>query len=198
MLATGPDGRRIAWEVQVSSIGEDTAAERTRRLAASGVEVCWLPTVNRSTLAGLPRARVAETVEGWCAVEHVAAYGGRIRGTALGRGGWHVPERLALGSFAAGVCRGSVVWSPKTTGGVWTTAAHLAAAAAADASHAAWVERQRRRHEAHPVVRELQRRAASRFDHRSGGDDRDRVRALIAWQRRVRRGWDAPDSRPPW
>jgi hypothetical protein len=55
VLASGPGARKVAWEVQVSGIAAEAAAERTRRHQVSGVDTCWLATGSRSTLEHLPR-----------------------------------------------------------------------------------------------------------------------------------------------
>lgn len=43
VVATSPDGtRRMAWEAQLAQITVDELRERTRRMGASGVRVCWV------------------------------------------------------------------------------------------------------------------------------------------------------------
>lgn len=191
VLASGPDGRRIAWEVQVSGIGADTAAERTARLNASGVEVCWLPLTTRHALRDLPCALIKTSSEGSTVVKHAEVFDTR----------WVCP-RVDLSVFVANVCRATVFWAPRrsrSTTGAWTTAADLAKAAEKEEASArdstALLHERRTDDLDRSKVKEL----GHRIDVFSYSESpEERVRQLIAWQNGTPRGWDAMSDPPPW
>ncbi len=55
VLSSSPDGAvRMAWEVQLSAITLQEIHERTQRLAADGVGVCWVSTRLRSWHGAVP------------------------------------------------------------------------------------------------------------------------------------------------
>lgn len=68
VLATAPDGRRLAVEVQLSAMSHAEAADRAARHAASGVETVWVVEKRRDWARGMrtvlvgPDDRVVETV----------------------------------------------------------------------------------------------------------------------------------------
>lgn len=205
VLAVGPDGRRIGWEAQVSSIDVVTAAERSARLAAAGVEVCWLALNGRHALQELPRVRIEPvrpvqpggpvTDAGFEVVGHAEAFGS----------GW-CPVRISLAAFVVGVCRGQVLWAgprPLADAGAWTTTRHLDAATAEaerrERARAAQVEERERERAARIRAEEAERRRRrGPAEPQRDWEPEERVRRLIAWQRRVARGWDAPENSPPW
>jgi competence protein CoiA len=196
VLATGPDGRRIAFEVQVSRIDADEAQERTRRLAASGVEACWFMVRRNSLaaargLAGLPRAAVMLSDDTETQVTAFAEAFDPAKPFAPENAGWRAVT-VELPAFVAGVCRGSVRWvesRPLATGGAWTTRQHLAAAG----EHAAWWDGILRRWgSGRPALI----RERPEFPQPPPTDDA-RVRELMAWQKTVRRGWGRWGPPPP-
>jgi competence protein CoiA len=154
VLATSPDGtRRMAWEAQLAQITVDELRERTARMKASGVLVCWVTDHDRPWIGAVPAIRMstlgdagtagAEVIDGlgtfrerWCP--------GRPRrctndppGPCPGHGSWGSTVHLALGVFVTAVLGGTIRlhqvprWSPDTytegTGFVWTTRPHVLA-----------------------------------------------------------------------
>lgn len=188
VLATGATGRRIAWEVQISGIGADTATERTARLAAADVEVCWLASTTRHSLRDLPHVLINQRVSGVDVIAHAERFEDK----------WDV-ARIALRAFVGGVCRGSVFWAatrPLARGGAWTTSAHLGRAQAAETLQRAARDERRERDE-----RARLRRPVLPVEQRAPvcDDAAERVRRLVVWQQRVKRGWNASgDNPPPW
>jgi hypothetical protein len=87
VLTIGPDGQRIAWEVQRSPIAAEDVAERTVRHRASGLRTVWLAKREWSWCAEagaliVPDRRapddpwlVEHGVCGWKPVEDLAGYG---------------------------------------------------------------------------------------------------------------------------
>lgn len=147
VLATGPDGQWVAFEVQRSSIGRDIAEERTRRLAASGVAVCWLALTQRRALSGLPGV-VVDQEEGFAVI--AGACGFRWSGGCQPPKWSPVAAELEL--FVREVCTGSVRWvtgAPFADGPVWATAQHIAAAGAAERRWPDVQREVREREEAH-------------------------------------------------
>lgn len=144
VLATGPDGRPVVFEVQYSSIGGVTAVERSRRHITAGREVVWLSTSRRYALAGLPRVLIkrqeaaavyvcgpeitAPTGE-WVVVNHVKAFvvGGDelpMDPELLHGPPWWQTETVPLTAFIASVCHRTVEWGE--AGRFWTTRKNLA------------------------------------------------------------------------
>lgn len=153
VLATSPDGgRRMAWEAQLAQITLVELRERTARMAAAGVAVCWVTDHERPWIGAVPSIRLtvpvepaagsAQVVDGlgtfhehWCP--------GRRRcrddppGPCPGHGAWRHPAKVGLNDFVSGVLRGSVRphqvprWSAATSadgpGFVWTTRPHVIA-----------------------------------------------------------------------
>jgi hypothetical protein len=128
VLATGPNGQRVAFEAQVSSIGAEAAGERTRRLTASGITVCWLAPREWKGLRGGTNPWAWIRAVG----EHATVFE-VIGGAEVFTGWWHSAPVLALAPFVQGVCRGTVLWAkdrPLTDQPAWTTPRYLAAAQA--------------------------------------------------------------------
>lgn len=125
VLATDPgSSRRIAWEAQLSNQTADVTSERTAKLAASGVEVCWVTDRRAPWLGAAPSVRIshdggalrvveghARLVAGWCARRQDCC--GEILsepgGPCSGHGRWTTPEPVALGAFTGYVLDGRVV-----------------------------------------------------------------------------------------
>jgi hypothetical protein len=105
VMATGPLGRRIAFEVQRSTIAAAVAVARTRRHRADGVALTvWidLPYAVRASLRAVPTVSTLRRQPGMT----------RAAGVPL----------TPLSAFAASVCTGSLSWSPydaPRTGGHW-------------------------------------------------------------------------------
>jgi hypothetical protein len=118
----------VAFEAQVSPIDADTAGERTRRLTASGVTVCWLA---QREWTGLRDGTIP-----WAWIravgEHLDVFE-VIGGAELFTGWWHTAPVFALAPFVQGVCRETVLWAqdrPLADRPAWTTPGYLAAAEA--------------------------------------------------------------------
>lgn len=98
VLATGPDGRRIAFEPQLSPMVQAWAVERTRRRAAAGVESVWLDGRNSPGMQELPWVRLHASkmlVTLW----------------VLPPIGLHaVKEMVTVAQFAQAVCLGRLAW----------------------------------------------------------------------------------------
>ena len=123
VLATSPDGvTRMAWEAQLAAVTTAELAERTARMAAEGVTVCWVTGKDRPFIGhapsvhvraeetdpeGVPSAARSEqrVVDGlgiftphWCTTrsncEIAAQHGfyGRDKGPCPGHGRWTRPE----------------------------------------------------------------------------------------------------------
>ena len=156
VLATSPDGtKRMAWEAQLAQITLDELRERTSRMEASGVPVCWVTDHDRPWVGAVPAIRLAVTDEpGQTAQVRATVVGGlgtfrerwcrdRRRchddppGPCPGHGAWSHTRSLDFEGFVAGVLAGSVRthpvqrWSTVTyaeePGVVWTTSPHVVA-----------------------------------------------------------------------
>ena len=105
VMATGPLGRRIAFEVQRSTIAAAVAVARTRRHRADGVALTvWvdLSYAVRASLRAVPTVSTLRRQPGMT----------RAAGVPL----------TPLSAFAQSVCTGSLSWSPydaPRTGGHW-------------------------------------------------------------------------------
>jgi len=155
VLAISSDGsRRMAWEARLAQITVDELRERTSRMEASGVRVCWVTDHDRPWIGAVPSIRMSApstpddsagqgTVIGGLGVfaEHWCRDRRRCRddppGPCPGHGRWTHPSHVGLAGFVAGVLHGSVRphqvprWSPETTsdgtGFLWTTRPHVLA-----------------------------------------------------------------------
>lgn len=109
VLATSPDGsRRMAWEAQLAPITVDDLRERTRRMRASGVPVCWVTDRDRAWVGSVPAIRVS------VADETDPRAGGAaiiIEGPSVFRERW-CPRRNQCEQLSAGPCPGHGGWSP--------------------------------------------------------------------------------------
>lgn len=183
VLAVSPSGgRRIAFEPQLSSIHEDTARERTRRHAASGVETAWLDKRMGDNLAGLPRVRLhcddrGARVTVWA--PRPEAYRGGTAAPLWGR------RPLALDRFVRDVCLNVVTYDD----GFWANVSDRADMARL--SRAAWELRKVReaeeqvRAERVRVEREAARaRTAEAERRRAEALERDRPRLGAEAERR--------------
>lgn len=158
VLATSPDGgRRMAWEAQLAQITVDELRERTRRMEASGVAVCWVTDQDRpwmSTVPAVPAVQLSlptdpgepgpePQVVGGLGTFHERWCPDRRRcfedpsGPCSGHASWAHTTHLGLGVFVVAVLAGTVRphqvvrWSPESgtdgTGFVWTTRQHVVA-----------------------------------------------------------------------
>ncbi|GAB7005269.1 hypothetical protein JCM18899A_27420 [Nocardioides sp. AN3] len=129
VLATSPDGaRRMAWEAQLAQITVDELRERTARMEASGVPVCWVTDHDRPWIGAVPAIRLsladapgpstavdATVVDGtgvfresWCPRRRCENDGG-APGPCPGHGWWRpVEPGVDLGVFVAGVLAGTI------------------------------------------------------------------------------------------
>lgn len=67
VLATSPDGiTRMAWEAQLAPATVDELRERTERMTAEGVSVCWVTDKDRPFIGHVPsiRIRAKDTEQG--------------------------------------------------------------------------------------------------------------------------------------
>jgi competence protein CoiA len=136
VLATDPaSSRLIAWEAQLSNQTADATIERTARLGASGVEVCWVTDRCPPWLGAAPSVRIAHdgtalrVVEGharldadWCASrrncnDEILSERG---GPCTGHGRWRTPEPVALSAFTGYILGGRVVAHLVGAGEAWS------------------------------------------------------------------------------
>lgn len=61
VLGTAPDGRQVAWEVQLSPITVVEVRRRTENYRAAGIEVCWVTTSERDWLGSAPYVLVSSS-----------------------------------------------------------------------------------------------------------------------------------------
>lgn len=119
VLATAPDGRRIAWEIQVSPQHTDLALERTAKYHRDGIECVWLATGLQATdwfrpvgaLVVRPRHPItgepAWTVVEGCRKHHV------LRGAFDSHSRWSdVEQPVGLEPVVRAILRGQLVPDP--------------------------------------------------------------------------------------
>lgn len=132
VLATGPRGRRVAWEAQLAQIAPDEIGARHSTMTADGLEVCWVADRPRAWIGDVPAIAVApvhpdtgeagmHVVAGlarfqplWCedrqgCEQHseFERYAHRI-GPCGGHGRWERPPPLPLATFVAALCGDSL------------------------------------------------------------------------------------------
>ena len=96
VLATSPDGsRRMAWEAQLAAATAEDLADRTARMAAEGVWVCWVTDKDRPFIGHVPSIRIGP--EGGFAEEIPSDEASRERPAAQ-------VVLAGLGSFEPGWC----------------------------------------------------------------------------------------------
>jgi len=171
VLGTSPDGqRRFAWEAQLASTTIDELDERTAKIAADRVGVCWVTDADPYWLCHLPSARVQRRGDGpLSVVDGVARFEGalcpdpsrcrehHVPAPWSGRGAWVTPPALTLSHFVRSVCDGRVrpfvmtrhFQPPTDSEGrgktVWTAKAYADLEPehlAAQARHQEWADRQ--------------------------------------------------------
>jgi len=120
VLARHPTGgRALAWEAQLSGITIEDIEERTRRMRAENVEVCWVTDRAPAWLAQAPSVRVERVDNVLAVVDGLARFETRwcgdrteiereSRTTCPGHGGWRAVDALPLVRFAAAVLADSV------------------------------------------------------------------------------------------
>jgi competence protein CoiA len=122
VLGTSPDGqRRVAWEAQLASTTAEELRERTERMAAEMVDVCWVTDADAFWLRHVPSVRVRADDAGLLTViDGAARFIGavcpdprrcqevRSAGPCAGHGSWSAPPGLTLATFVASVCRGQL------------------------------------------------------------------------------------------
>lgn len=65
VLAASPDGAiRMAWEAQLAPATADDLTERTARMAADAVEVCWVTDKDRPFIGHVPSVRIQSASRG--------------------------------------------------------------------------------------------------------------------------------------
>ncbi|MFJ8745814.1 hypothetical protein ACIRL2_41460 [Embleya sp. NPDC127516] len=168
VLSTHPtEGRALAWEAQLAAITIEDVEERSRRMRADGVEVCWVTDRSPPWLGQAPSVRVeraddgalmvvdglARFVPSWCPKRHKCSRLAAV-GPCPGHGHWEPVEPLPLVRFAAAIrddatrplrLRSGVhhAWRERDQAVRWTTAAYAALeaeqVAATEAAEAAHV-----------------------------------------------------------
>lgn len=132
VLATSPEGRRVAWEAQLVQITSEEIVDRHNTMTADGLEVCWVADRHRAWIGGVPAVAVApahpETGEAglhvvagharfeasWCenrrSCDEVPGFGryAQQAGPCSGHGRWEAPAPLPLATFVAAVCADSL------------------------------------------------------------------------------------------
>ena len=74
VLASGPQGRRIAWEAQLAAVSAREVKARSEAYAAAGVEVCWVTTQRRGWFGAAPSLLLAPGPAGdWMVVDGARA-----------------------------------------------------------------------------------------------------------------------------
>jgi hypothetical protein len=73
VLATGPSGRRIAFEAQLSAASARSIKDRSEAYAAAGVEVCWVTTLRRGWFGAAPSLMIEASSAGWTVVDGARA-----------------------------------------------------------------------------------------------------------------------------
>ena len=110
VLATSPDGaRRMAWEAQLAQITVDELRERTARMEASGVPVCWVTDRERPWIGAGPAIRLSLADE---AGPPVAVDAKVVDGTGVFREAWCPRRRCENDGGAPGPCPGHGWWRP--------------------------------------------------------------------------------------
>ncbi len=99
VLASTPDGRRIAFEAQLASMTTAEGEERTDRYANDGIETVWITTKHASWLFQLPGVRVDESNGVVHATRGCAVFGGE---------GWQTRDDAFFGRLIASLLSGRV------------------------------------------------------------------------------------------
>jgi len=114
VLATSPDGaRRMAWEAQLAQITVDELHERTARMEAAGVPVCWVTDHERPWIGAVPAIRLSLADEPGPPTAVDAAV---IDGTGVFRESWCPRRRCENDGGAPGRCPGHGWWRPVEPG----------------------------------------------------------------------------------
>ncbi|GAC1594698.1 MAG: hypothetical protein NVS3B21_16960 [Acidimicrobiales bacterium] len=137
VLATSPNGRRVAWEAQLAAITTDEIKQRHATMTGTGLEVCWVADRNRPWIGHVPAIAVAQAPgdgatglhvvagaarfqEEWCGdrrrcdeVGHFSRYAS-APGPCEGHGHWEPPLGLTLAAFVAAVCADTLRCHPLT------------------------------------------------------------------------------------
>lgn len=132
VLATSPEGRRVAWEAQLAQITPEEIVARHNTMTADGLEVCWVADRYRAWIGQVPAIAVApahpdtgetdlQVVAGharfepsWCenrrSCGDVPNFGRHAQqaGPCAGHARWETPPPLPLTRFVAAVCADSV------------------------------------------------------------------------------------------
>lgn len=132
VLATSPEGRRVAWEAQLAQITPEEIVDRHSTMTADGLEVCWVADRHRAWIGEVPAVAVApahpetgqtglQVVAGharfepsWCEnrqnCDDVPDFGryAQPAGPCAGHGRWETPPPLPLERFVAAVCADSL------------------------------------------------------------------------------------------
>lgn len=176
VLAVGPRGHRVAFEVQLSTMTVTEGWERTQRYAADGIQTVWVTTRAAQWLYALPGVLVSRD-------EHRLLVRGGI--AELGDDGrWHVAKDVPLevhmpcwlgGEF--GYVTGASLLEEGA--GQWFTRADAVICASVNAVQI-WRERERQRREAEQAA--ASERAAHEEHVRSLHDRQERLLQTVAEQ----------------
>ena len=156
VLAVSPDGgRTMAWEAQLSSITADEIAERTRRLAAAGVPVCWVGvkpsrwTVNTPAVLVRPAAERGQT---WTVTSGLFRFDGT----------WLLAAPVELAVFVGWVLSGRVIYYDDVLRRVWTAPRYARLAGETQAERVAqWHADAERARELHEWIQGAKQRVAA-------------------------------------
>jgi competence protein CoiA len=114
VLATSPDGaRRMAWEAQLAQTTVDELRERTARMEASGVPVCWVTDRERPWIGAAPAIRLSLADEPGPPTAVDATV---VDGTGVFRESWCPRRRCENDGGAPGPCPGHGWWRPVEPG----------------------------------------------------------------------------------
>lgn len=110
VLATSPDGtRRMAWEAQLAQITGAELRERTARMEASGVPVCWVTDHERPWIGEVPAIRIALPAE---PAPSAATDAKVVDGTGVFLESWCPRRRCENDGGTPGPCPGHGWWRP--------------------------------------------------------------------------------------
>jgi hypothetical protein len=198
VLATSPEGRRVAWEAQLAQITPEEIVDRHSTMTTDGLEVCWVADRHRAWIGHVPAIAVApahpETGEtglhvvagharfaaSWCedrrSCDEVPDFGryAHQAGPCAGHGQWETPPPLPLATFVAAVCADSLRC-------LTLTEYHRDAWQRQGAPAAAWTARRYAAAEREQVAAGEVREA---FEHRLDGERASHERHIVALMER--------------
>ena len=156
VLAVSPDGARtMAWEAQLSTITADEIIERTRRLTASGVPVCWVSIKPSPWTVEAPAVLVrpaTERGEAWTVTSGLFRFDGT----------WLLAAPVELPAFVDWVLSGRVIYYNDIFSRVWTAPSYARLAGATQAERVAqWQADAERARDLHEWIEGAKQRVAA-------------------------------------